>query len=125
MKKLIMGDTPFMEAPSAYIADSMGGLMDSVRSYDNSANALGYSVYYYAHDMEMAHGLKLLKVDGVEPTRDTIRDQSYPHLNAYYCVIAHDTPAGSPIRILYDWIMSEDGQRLIAREGYVSAMDVN
>jgi len=96
--------------------------MSVVKSYDNSANAIGYSVYYYAHDMEMAKGLKLLKVDGVEPSKQTIRDETYPHLNAYYVVIAHDTPEDSPIRILYNFIMSEEGQRLIDREGYVSTM---
>ena len=125
MKKLVMGDTPLMEAPEEYIPGSMGDLMAVVKSYDDTANAIGYSVYYYAHDMEMAKGLKLLKVDGVEPNRDTIRDESYPHLNAYYCVIAHDTPADSPIRILYDWLMTEDGQRLVAREGYVSTRKVD
>ena len=125
MKKLVMGDTPLMEAPAEYIPGSMGDLMAVVKSYDDTANAIGYSVYYYAHDMEMAKGLKLLKVDGVEPNRDTIRDESYPHLNAYYCVIAHDTPADSPIRILYDWLMTEDGQRLVAREGYVSTRKVD
>ena len=124
MKKLVMKDLPLMDAPEEYVPGSMGELMSVVKSYDASANAIGYSVYYYAHDMEMAKGLKLLKVDGVEPTRDTIRDQTYPHLNAYYCVIAHSVPEDSPIRILYNWIMSEDGQRLVAREGYVSAMDV-
>lgn len=124
MKKLVMKDLPLMEAPAEYVPGSMGELMSVVKSYDASANAIGYSVYYYAHDMEMAKGLKLLKIDGVEPNRDTIRDQTYPHLNAYYCVIAHSVPEDSPIRILYNWIMSEDGQRLIAREGYVSAMDV-
>ena len=125
MKKLVMGDTPLMEAPAEYIPGSMGDLMTVVKSYDDTANAIGYSVYYYAHDMEMAKGLKLLKVDGVEPNRQTIRDKEYPHLNAYYCVIPKNTPADSPIRILYDWLMTEDGQRLVAREGYVSTMKVD
>ena len=120
MKKLVMGDTPLMEAPKEFIPGSMGELMDTVKSYDGSANAIGYSVYYYAHDMEMARGLKLLKVDGVEPSKQTIRSGEYPHLNAYYCVIAHDTPADSPIRILYDWLVTEDGRRLLESEGYVT-----
>ena len=65
MKKLVMGDTPLAEPPEEYMASSMGELMSVVKSYDNSANAIGYSVYYYANDMQMAQGLKLLKVDGV------------------------------------------------------------
>lgn len=34
----------------------MEGLLNAVREYDNSAAALGYTVYYYANDMEMARG---------------------------------------------------------------------
>ena len=71
----------------------------------------------------MAEGLKILSVDGVEPSAETIRTGEYPHLNAYYCVIAADEPADSPARVLYDWLMTEEGQRLVAAEGYVSAMD--
>ena len=125
MKKLVMQDTPMMEAPVEYVATSMGELMSVVKSYDTSANAIGYSVYYYAHDMEMAKGLKLLKVDGVEPNKDTIRERTYPHLNDYYCVIPKDTEADSPARILYEWLVTEEGQRLIANEGYVTVMDFN
>ena len=56
----------------------------------------------------------------MEPCKDSIRTAEYPHLNPYYCVIAHDAPADSPIRILYDWLMTEDGQRLLDAEGYVT-----
>ena len=120
MKKLVMQDTPLMEAPVEYIPGSMGDLMTAVKSYDGSANAIGYSVYYYAHDMEMAQGLKLLKVDGVEPNKDTIRAGAYPHLNAYYCVIAHAASANSPTRILYNWLVTDEGQALLDAEGYVT-----
>ncbi|MBQ1371633.1 MAG: substrate-binding domain-containing protein, partial [Oscillospiraceae bacterium] len=120
MKKLVMGDTPLMEAPKEYMPGEMGALMEAVKSYDKSANAIGYSVYYYAHDMEMAKGLKLLKVDGVEPCKDTIRSGAYPHLNPYYCVIAHSAGKDSPTRILYDWLVTADGQKLLDQEGYVT-----
>ena len=56
-EKLVMdGRTP-MDPPSTWTADSMSGLLDAVREYENSAAALGYTVYYYANDMEMARGL--------------------------------------------------------------------
>ena len=120
MKKLVMKDTELMQAPAEYYPGEMGALMEAVKSYDASGNAIGYSVYYYAHDMEMATGLKLLKVDGVEPNRETIASEAYPHRNAYYCVIAKAAEAGSPTRILFDWLMTEDGQALLAAEGYVT-----
>ena len=122
MKKLVMGDTPFMEAPTDYVVGSMMGLMEAVRNYDNSANAIGYSVYYYANDMRMAEGLKILKVNDVEPNGETIRSGAYAHTNAYYCAISADTPEDSPIRILYNWLLSPEGQYLVEREGYVAVL---
>lgn len=124
MKKLVMQDVPFMDAPSSYIVDSMMGLMEAVRSYDNSAGAIGYSVYYYANDMQMAQGLKLLAVDGVVPSAQTIRSETYPFRNAYYVVMSADTPEDSVTSLLYHWLLSEEGQKLVALQGYVSVMEV-
>lgn len=123
MKKLVMQDTPFMDAPSTYVVGSMMGLMEAVKEFDNSANAIGYSVYYYANDMQMAQGLKILSVDGVAPSAETIRSGAYPHRNAYYCVIPANAPAESPNRILFDWLLSPQGQYLVAKEGYVSVIE--
>ncbi len=106
MKKLVMGDIPFAEAPKDVIIGDMGTLMESVKNYDNSANAIGYSVYYYANDMRMAEGLKIISIDGVEPTAETIAAGQYPHLNPYYSVIPADAEAGSPNRVLYEWLLS-------------------
>lgn len=123
MVKLVMGETPMMEPPQEYLIDSMGGLMAAVKGFDNSASAIGYSVYYYANDMKMAEGLKIISVDGVEPSPETIRSGEYPHLNAYYSVISADEEEMSPARILFNWLVSEDGQRLVNMEGYVSIIN--
>ena len=45
-------------------------------------------------------------------------------MNNYYAVIPAGLSQDDPAKILYDWIFSEDGQRLVAHEGYVSVMDV-
>ena len=119
MKKLVMGDTPFAEAPTDVVIGGMGELMESVKNYDNSANAIGYSVYYYANDMRMAEGLKIIAVDGVDPNADTIAAGEYPHLNPYYAVLPADAPEDSPARILCNWLRSEEGKYLLTLEGYV------
>ena len=124
MLNLVMKDLPMMEAPADYVRGEMGDLIQAVASYDNSAAAIGYTVYYYANDMKMADGLKILSIDGVAPNADTIRSGEYPFLNNYYAVIPAGLPADDPAKILYDWIFSEDGQRLVAHEGYVSVLDV-
>lgn len=124
MQKLVMGDTPMMEAPTDYMVGSMGGLMEAVRGYENSTGAIGYSVFYYASDMNMADGLKILQVEGIAPSAATIRSGEYTLRNPYYVVMAADTPEESMTAILYDWILSEDGQRLVSRMGYASVLEV-
>ncbi len=120
MEKLVMEGQEMMEAPTDYVIGTMGGLIEAVKGYDNSPGAIGYTVYYYADEMEMAQGLKLLKLEEVEANPDTIRRGEYPLLNPKYVVIPADAAQDSPARILYDWILGDEGQALVAHEGYVS-----
>lgn len=125
MEKLVMDGQPMMEAPTDYVVGSMGQLMEAVKSYDGSPGAIGYSVYYYAEEMKMAQGLKMLALEGVEPTPDTIRSETYPLINPKYVVIPADAAEDAPNRILYNWLLSEEGQKLVAQEGYVSILEVD
>lgn len=125
MEKLVMQGTPMMDAPTDYIVASMGGLMEAVKGYDGSPGAIGYSVYYYAEEMEMAQGLKLLALDGVTPCPDTIRSEEYPLINPKYVVIPADAAEDAPNRILFHWLLSEEGQKLVDHEGYVSILEVS
>jgi phosphate transport system substrate-binding protein len=124
MEKLVMQGTPMMDPPEGYVATTMGQLMEAVKSYDGSPGAIGYSVYYYAEEMKMAQGLKLLALEGVEPTPETIRSEEYPLLNPKYVVLPADAAEDDPNRILYNWLLSEEGQKLVAQEGYVSVLEV-
>ena len=120
-KKLLMGDNPLMTAPTELAPAEMSGLVDSLAAYNNSGNAIGFSVFYYIDQMYSQPGLRLLGVDGVVPSKDTIADGSYPLPNPFYAVIRQDTAAGTPARQLYDWICGEEGRACIAAAGYVPA----
>lgn len=123
MDKEIMGELEMMEPANAdYVVSTMEGIIDAVRAWDNQPDAMGYTVYYYATDMGMADGLKLLSIDGVKPTNETIRSGEYPIHTAYYVVMDADTPADSPTAILYDWLLSQEGQNLVDAAGYVSVL---
>ena len=73
MRKLLIGDAPMAEAEKEMIASGMDDIIEALKQYDNSANALGYSVYYYAFEMFRQPGLKFIKVNGVEPSNETIK----------------------------------------------------
>lgn len=119
MRKCVMTDQELMEAPTELMPGTMGGLIDGVAAYDNSASAIGYTVYYYADSMKMADGLKIIKVDGIEPCNETIGSGQYPFTNPYFCIVSKKSEENSPERILYNWLVSQDGQKLVELEGYV------
>jgi phosphate transport system substrate-binding protein len=119
MEKLVMKDLIMAAPPEGYTIAEMEGLITAVRNFDGSAQAIGYTVYYYADDMKMADGLKILSIDGVAPNDETIAAKEYPFLNPYFTVIAAKEPADSPARLLYGWLQTAEGQALVKREGYV------
>lgn len=123
MERMVIGDLQIMKPPVEYIVDSMSGLMEAVKGFDGSAGAIGYSVYYYANDMRMAEGLKIICVEGVDPSPETIRSEQYPFLAPSYTVIAASAPEDSPERIMWTWLQGEEGQALVNSQGYVSVLE--
>ena len=97
----------------------MGSLVETVSNYDNSRKAIGFSVFYYVNNMYGNSRFKLLAVDGVKPARDSISCGAYALEDHYYAVMRQDTPVDSPARKLVAWLLTEEGQRLAARAGYI------
>ena len=122
MEKLVMDGLNMTDAPTQSFMTSygMGELISAIKGFDGSASAIGYTVFYYAEDMRMAEGLKIISVDGVKPGAETIRSGEYPFLNPYYVVVGANEPEDSPARIMYNWLLSDEGQALVKHEGYVS-----
>ena len=120
-QKLLIQGGELMDPPTELAPTAMGELVDSLAAYNNAANAIGFSVYYYIDQMYSQPGLRLLSVDGVMPSNDTLADGSYPLCNDFYAVIRPDAAADSPERQLYDWLDTEAGQACIKKAGYVPA----
>lgn len=103
----------------------MGGIITQVASYRNHSNAIGFSFRFYSTEMVENEQIRLLALNGIEPTRETIRDGSYPIASNFFAITA--SPIGQPapeetnedLRAFIDWILSEQGQRLIEETGYV------
>lgn len=83
---------------------------------------LGYSIYYYYHNMDLFYNtktkLKLLAIDGVMPTDETIQDGSYPLSNNTYVVIRKDSDKNSPQRKMAEFMLSELGQICVEQAGF-------
>ena len=109
-----------MKAPSELAIGEMGEIVDAVANYDNAKGAIGYSYYYYVSSMHYTDQIKLLGVDGVVPSDETISDGSYPMINQSQIVIRDDTPEDSVVRKIIAWCQSEEGAKLAEENGYVA-----
>ena len=120
-QKLLIQGGELMEAPTELAPTEMGGLVDRIAEFNHSANAIGFSVYYYIDQMYSKPGLRLLAVDGVLPSNESIADQRYPLCNAFYAAVRQDSAEGTPERKVYDWLSTDAGRACIVRSGYVAA----
>lgn len=114
----LMGDRTLMEAPTEDVVTGMGGIINEVSQYKNYKNAIGYTFRYYSNEMVKNKEIKLLEIDGVAPTRETIRNDTYPIASEFYIVTAGE-PTGN-VKKVVDWVLSEEGQALVEKAGYVS-----
>jgi len=117
--ELVMKDKSPMEPPSEQIIAGMSGLIDAVAAYESAPDALGYSYYYFVVDMWGNDQVRLLKVDGVYPSPETIASKEYPVGTAYYAVMRSDEPKDSPARQVVNWLLSDAGQVMAKETGYV------
>lgn len=122
----LMAGTELMEPELHDRIDGMGGIVTEVADYRNHSNAIGYSFRFYASGMVVSDQIRLLALNGVEPTRDTIRDGSYPIASEFYAVTA--APVGQPgpeetdgvLKAWLEWITGPQGQWIVDQTGYVS-----
>lgn len=122
----LMDGLPLIEPEEEDRIAGMGGIIRDVADYRNYSNAIGFSFRFYSTEMVKNGDIKLLALNGVEPTKETIRDGSYPIASEFYAVTA--SPIGKPAPEEYDedmeaflkWILSPQGQGLIEETGYVS-----
>lgn len=121
MKAQVMQGVEMVDAPKEFRTSEMGELVDAIAAYRNTANSIGYSVYYYIDNMYMKEGIKLLKVNGVAPTNATIASGEYPYRQPFYAVIRADAAEDSPARQLFNWLATAEGRQLVEDAGYVAA----
>ena len=117
LMSLLMQDTPLMDAPQLNIISGMGGLMSVVAEFDTGRYSIGYNVFYFVTEMAQNPNIRILSIDGVTPTTETIASGEYPLTSHFYAVIRRverDTPA----RQMFEWLQSPEGQALIEQEGY-------
>jgi phosphate transport system substrate-binding protein len=61
--------------------------------------------------------IKLLSVDGIMPTKETIQTNEYAFSGTFYAITTGNETEN--VNIFIEWILSEEGQYLIEKTGYI------
>ena len=136
MLKQVMNEKKLPPPLRGEFSTTMGGLYHDVAIYRDQEESIGYSFRFFTQEMvhyELSPGLnvrpsstedrpvepvKLLSVNGVAPTIENIRNESYPLIYGVYAVTAGTS--NPHVSELIDWLLSPQGQELIEKSGYVT-----
>lgn len=80
--------------------------------------SIGFSFRYYMDGIVENDSVKMLSLNGVYPSAENIRNRTYPIVAQFYAIYRADND-NKNIPILIDWLLSDEGQTLIEKSGYV------
>lgn len=109
IEKLLMNNTNFKS--DAIVQSSTGSLIKTVES---DPNAIGYASL---SDLKKDNNVKQLKVNGITPTPETIKNQKYI-IQRPFLLLTNSTPSNSTQQFI-NWILSDDGQEIVKQEGLI------
>lgn len=107
-KELVLKDKDY--AINALQKQSNGAVRKAVAG---NKNAIGYIGLGYVDN-----SVKALRIDGVVPTRENVKNGSYPISRKLY-LITNGQPQGI-VKEFIDFALSEEGQRIVEEAGYIS-----
>lgn len=88
---------------------------DVITTVSQNPAAIGYASLAAIKD-----SVKAVKVDGVEPTEDTVKDGSYKIQRPFVLVTKEGEELSAEAKAFYDYAMSADANELIAKAGAVA-----
>ncbi len=80
--------------------------------------SIGFSFRYYMDGIVENDSVKMLSLNGVYPSAENIQNRSYPIVVQFYAIYRADND-NENVRVLIDWLLSDEGQTLIEESGYV------
>ena len=116
METLVMKGTPIRnerEVPRIY---TMAGVVHTVAMKEHG---IAYSIYYYVTNMAPNDHVRMIAIDGVEPTARTIATRAYPLTSEVFVVLRKGMPRDSPAALLRNWLQTAEGQAAVQESGYV------
>ncbi|MBQ1482796.1 MAG: substrate-binding domain-containing protein [Erysipelotrichaceae bacterium] len=122
MMKWFMGDVSLKEPKTFEYIGGMGDVIKKVAQYHNEKGAIGYTFRYFLTQLQAEQDVKILSIDGIEPSDENIADGSYPATVPLVCayLVSNEDPY---VRQMISFLLSDDGQKIIEGTGYVPLSD--
>ncbi len=80
--------------------------------------AIGFSFRYYMDGIVSNQSVKMLSLNGVYPSAENIQNKTYPIVAEFYAIYRKDNQNPN-IPVLVDWLLSDEGQEIIEKSGYI------
>lgn len=119
MLNRVMKDIKMLEPEMETYAGGMGMMISQVANYKNAKNSIGYSFMYYSSSMIQNNQIKYIGINGVKPTPETVLNKTYPFTVPAYAVTLKSN-TNENVQKFIEWILSDEGQELIHKTGYIS-----
>jgi phosphate transport system substrate-binding protein len=124
MNEIVMGGTgiPNWEV-SLFDEDSIIASMIAVyHELRVHPNAICFTPHYYKEYMMewwSIEGIKTVAVNGIMPSKNSIKNKTYPFVANVYASIRANTSPNSMTYKVYEWLQSKSGKKAIEESGYV------
>lgn len=128
-----------IEALAPYMGTTAGSMFNQFVFYDEEGSSLIVGDWEQLYRLEYrgkeglgplqwakrwedgkAPSMRMLAIEGIAPTYQTVFDGSYPLSVTYYAVLRKGLPGDHPARQLTNWLLSDEGQQAIKLAGYAA-----
>ena len=101
MEKFMQGEKMVSSTPFALLGQS-----------------IGFSFRYYVEGLNSSSKVKMISVDGIEPSKENIQNGTYPIISDIY-MITRKGETNHNVQLFKDYVLSEEGQAILEEVGYV------
>ncbi len=122
MEKQVMQGKKMLPPNTVNVVRGMGELVETVGEYENSLSSIGYTFKYYIDTLYKNENIKVLEVEGIEPSTENMQNKAYPFTTNYFGVIRAEDQEKAGGRFL-SWMLSEEGRNCIEQAGYCPLKD--
>ena len=113
---MVMDGLTIPEFPELLMGTTM---MAPYYQLKNDKQGIGFSPYYYYSVIVDDGSTKAIGIDGVEMTKENIRNNTYPYTTEVYAAVRSDIDRNSTAYELFEFLTTPAGQAIINESGYV------